>query len=64
MTPLGDLAFVHLQLAVNGASRGRLAGINRALTSGACSGVGPFEVLPHVVSELLGWRKSWLGHWT
>ncbi|MGE3663125.1 MAG: hypothetical protein AB7G09_17745 [Pseudonocardia sp.] len=53
MTPLDDLAFVHLQLAVHRASRGRLAAINRELGEGA-SGGGPVEVLPHVVGELLG----------
>lgn len=53
MTPLDDLAFVHLQLAVNGASRGRLTGINRALASRARPGSGPAEVLPYVMSDLL-----------
>jgi hypothetical protein len=52
MTPLHDLAFVHLQLAVNGASRGRLTGLNRALAARPV-GTGPVEVLPRVLSELL-----------
>ncbi|MGE0295640.1 hypothetical protein [Pseudonocardia sp.] len=53
MTPLDDLAFVHLQLAVHRASRGRLTGINRVLTEGP-SGGGPADVLPHILGDLLG----------
>jgi hypothetical protein len=53
MTPLDDLAFVHLQLAVPRASHRRLAAINRALAERGDGG-GPVALLPHVLSELLG----------
>jgi hypothetical protein len=52
MTALDDLAFVHLQLAVNGASLRRLSAINRAIAGYDGTG-GPVRVLPHVLSELL-----------
>ncbi|MGQ0576494.1 MAG: hypothetical protein ACT4RN_20145 [Pseudonocardia sp.] len=54
MTPLDELAFVHLQLAVNGASRGRLTAINRALAAWTDRPDGPAGILPHVLDELLG----------
>lgn len=54
MTPLDELAFVHLQLAVDGASRGRLTGINRALAGWSGAGASPVDVLPRVMAELLG----------
>ncbi len=54
MSPLNELAFLHLQLAINGASRPRLAAVNRALPEIATSGGGPAEVLRTLVPLLLG----------
>lgn len=54
MTPLNELAFLHLQLAVNGASRPRLAAITRALIDIQTLGGGPHEVLRALVPHLVG----------
>lgn len=53
MTPLNELTFLHLQLAVNGASRPRLATINAALADLRAEGGGPEVVLRGVVPLLL-----------
>lgn len=53
MKPLNELSFLHLQLAVNGASRPRLAQINAALDGLRTEGGGPEDVLRRVVPQLL-----------
>jgi hypothetical protein len=54
MTPLDELAFLHLQLAVNGASRARLAAVNHDVAGLRTGGEGLAEVLPRLVAALLG----------
>lgn len=58
MTPLDELAFLHLQLAVDGASRPRLTAVNRALARGDGRPRGPAEVLPQVLTDLLRARPD------
>jgi hypothetical protein len=53
MTPLDELAFLHLQLAVGGASRARLAAVNDQIEGLHASGDGLAEVLPRIVRALL-----------
>jgi hypothetical protein len=53
MTVLDELAFLHLQLSVNGASRARLAAVNSGIADLLASGAGPADVLPQVVQQLL-----------
>jgi hypothetical protein len=53
MTPLDELAFLHLQLAVPGASRGRLAAVNAEAARLRTSGDDLAQVLPRLVGALL-----------
>ncbi|MGH3567721.1 MAG: hypothetical protein ACRDRH_17160 [Pseudonocardia sp.] len=53
MTVLDELTFLHLQLAVSGASRARLAAVNSGLAGLRAPGTGPADVLPQVVGQLL-----------
>ncbi|MDT7566456.1 MAG: hypothetical protein QOG76_5080 [Pseudonocardiales bacterium] len=54
MTVLDELAFLHLQLSVNGASGARLSAVNSGIADLLASGAGPADVLPQVVQQLLG----------
>lgn len=54
MNPLNELAFLHLKLAVNGASRPRLLAVNAAVEQLRGSGGGLQDVLAQVVTQLLG----------
>lgn len=54
LTPLNELAFLHLQLAVNAASRPRLAAVTRALDGLRALTGGPEEILRALVPHLLG----------
>jgi hypothetical protein len=53
MTPLDELAFLNVQLAVSGASRARLAAVNRDIAELRATGIGLAEVLPRIVATLL-----------
>jgi hypothetical protein len=53
MTPLDELAFLHLQLAVGGASRARLAAVNSDIAGLRATGDGLAETLPRLVAALL-----------
>ena len=53
MTTLNELAFHHLQLAVNGASRPRLAAVNAALAELRATELGPGDLLRRLVPHLL-----------
>jgi len=53
MTPLDELAFLHLQLAVSGSSRARLAAVNAGIAGLRATDGGLAEVLPHLVQALL-----------
>ena len=53
MVPLDELAFLHVQLAVAGASRARLAAVNRDLAGMRATSDGLAEVLPRLVATLL-----------
>ena len=53
MTPLDELAFLHVQLAVSGASRARLAAVNSAIAGLRATSDGLAEVLPRIVAVLL-----------
>ena len=53
MTPLDELAFLHLQLAVTGASRARLAAVNAEAAGLRATGDDLAQVLPRLVRALL-----------
>jgi hypothetical protein len=53
MTVLDELTFLHVQLAVDGASRGRLASVNRALADLRTRSGDPAAVLTTLVQLLL-----------
>jgi hypothetical protein len=53
MTPLDELAFLNVQLAVSGASRARLAAVNRDIAGLRATSDGLAEVLPRIVAALL-----------
>lgn len=53
MTPLDELAFLHVQLAVSGASRARLAAVNSEIAGLRATGDDLAEVLPRLVRALL-----------
>ena len=53
MTPLDELAFLHVQLAVSGASRARLAAVNKHVAGLRATGDAIADVLPRIVAALL-----------
>ena len=53
MTPLDELAFLRVQLAVSGASRARLASVNSEIAGMRATGDDLAEVLPRLVRALL-----------
>lgn len=53
MTVLDELTFLHLQLAVTGASKARLAAVNSGITDLRATSDGPAAVLPQLVAQLL-----------
>jgi hypothetical protein len=53
MTPLDELAFLNVQLAVSGASRSRLAAVNSDIAGLRATSDGLAEVLPRIVAALL-----------
>lgn len=54
MTPLDELAFLNLQLAVSGASRARLAAVNSDIAAFRATSDGLAETLPRIIAALLG----------
>lgn len=52
MTPLDELAFLHVQLAVGGASRARLTALNAAVAGLESTGAYLPEVLPRLVAAV------------
>jgi hypothetical protein len=52
MTPLDELAFLNVQLAVSGASRARLAAVNSEITELRATSDGLADVLPRIVAAL------------
>ena len=53
MTPLDELAFLNVQLAVSGASRARLAAVNGAIADLRATSDGLAEALPRIVAAVL-----------
>ena len=53
MTPLDELAFLNVQLAVSGASRARLAAVNADIADLRATSDGLAEALPRIVAAVL-----------
>ncbi len=53
MTPLDELAFLNVQLAVSGASRARLAAVNGDIAGLRATSEGLAEVMPRIVAAVL-----------
>lgn len=54
MNVLDELAFLHLQLGVSGASRSRLKALTAGLRELRATALGPHEVLPRMLGQLTG----------